>query len=125
MKKAFLLLALLAAGSSLMAQKSGAALLIRPQPLTFITADTTLKSPTLTDLTKMPEASVLKNLTSLRNLNVTPIDETKLIGPMEGYLMPIAVLPGKSNMPVIKLGGNYNMPVWGKPGKKQQITIVP
>ncbi|TFF35753.1 hypothetical protein [Mucilaginibacter psychrotolerans] len=125
MKKAFLLALLLAGAGRLMAQNDlklpGATAL----PLLSITVDTTLQSPTLKQLTQKPDAGMLRKLATLDKFNQTPLTETKLIRQMDEYLMPVAVLSGKSNMPIKKIGGFYTMPVYGTEAKKKLITVAP
>nr|WP_294949765.1 hypothetical protein [uncultured Mucilaginibacter sp.] len=61
----------------------------------------------------------------ITKFNPTPPAENKLIGQMDGYMMPVAVLAGKSNMPVKKIGGFYKMPVVGDDfNKKDKVTLI-
>jgi hypothetical protein len=123
MKKALLFIALLAGTGRLMAQSDLKLPEQVPSPLFQIRVDTTINSPTLKQLTKIPDANTLKKLATLENFDQTP--QTKLIGHMEGYLMPVAMLGGKSNMPVKKIGGFYTMPVAGQDlNKKNSVTLI-
>jgi hypothetical protein len=125
MKKALVLVVLLASAGRLMAQNDLKPKLASPFPLLQITVDTTLLSPTLKQLTKIPDANYLKKLGTLGNFNQTPQAENKLIGHMDGYTMPVVVLAGKSTMPVKKIGGFYKMPVVGDDfNKKSTVTLI-
>ena len=125
MKKALLLAALLAGGSRLMAQNDLKLKQGSPSSSLQIPVDTALLSPTLKQLTKIPDADALKNLSIMGNFNQSPLAETKLNGHIAGYLMPVAVLAGKSNMPVKKIGGFYTMPVVGKDlHQKDKMTLI-
>ncbi|MEO7215141.1 hypothetical protein [Mucilaginibacter sp.] len=125
MKKVLLFVALIAGTGRLMAQNDLKLPEAQLSPLFQIKVDTTLKSPTLKQLTKMADANTLKNLTTLQNFNQNPLAETKLIDATESYTTPVAVLSGRSNMPVKKIGGIYTMPVAGKDAdKKSRATIV-
>jgi hypothetical protein len=125
MKKALLLIVLLVGTGRLMAQSDLKLPEQVPSPLFQIRVDTTINSPTLKQLTKIPDANTLKKLATLENFNQTPLNQTKLIGHMEGYLMPVAMLGGKSNMPVKKIGGFYTMPVAGQDfNKKNSVTLI-
>lgn len=126
MKKAFLLVLLLAGAGRLMAQNDLKLSAATALPFLSITVDTTLQSPTLKQLTQIPDANILKKLATLDKFNQTPLTETKLITQTDAYRMPVAVLGGNSNMPVKKIGGFYTMPVYGtEANKKKLVTIVP
>jgi hypothetical protein len=125
MKKALLCVALLAGTGRLMAQND----LKLPEqvslPLFQIRVDTAINTPTLKQLTKMADTNVLKKLSTLENFNHAPLSETKLIGHMEGYLTPVAMLSGHSKMPVKKLDGFSAMTVAGKDAdKKSGVTLI-
>ncbi|MBD1365349.1 hypothetical protein IDJ77_16150 [Mucilaginibacter sp. ZT4R22] len=125
MKKALLIVALLTGTGRLMAQNDLKLPEQVPSPVFQIRVDTTINSPSLKDLTKLPDANILKKLSTLENFNQTPLTQTKLIGHMEGYLMPVAVLGGKSKMPVKKIDGFYTMPVVGQDfNKKNGVTLI-
>lgn len=125
MKKALLLVVLLAGAGRLLAQNDLKLPGATAMPLLSITVDTTLQSPTLKQLTKIPDANMLKKLATLDKFNQSPLSETKLISQTDEYRMPVAVLSGKSNMPIKKIGGYYTMPVYGTEAKKKLITIAP
>ncbi|RWY49423.1 hypothetical protein [Mucilaginibacter gilvus] len=125
MKKALLFITLLTGTGRLMAQSDLKLPEQVPSPVFQIRVDTTINSPSLKDLTKLPDSNILKKLSTLENFNQTPLTQTKLIGPMEGYMMPVAVLSGKSKMPVKKIDGFYTMPVVGQDfNKKNSVTLI-
>jgi hypothetical protein len=125
MKKALLFIALLAGTGRLMAQNDLKLPEQVPSLVFQIRVDTIINSPTLKQLIKIPDANTLKKLATLENFNQTPLNQTKLIGPTESYMMPVAVLNGKSKMPVKKIGGFYTMPVVGQDfNKKNSVTLI-
>ncbi|OOQ58799.1 hypothetical protein [Mucilaginibacter pedocola] len=125
MKKVLLFAMLLVGSGRLMAQTDMKMPGEKPSPLFYLKTDTTLTSPSVKDWTKLPEANKLKELATLAPFNQAKVDETKLIGPMQGYLTPVAVLQGNSKMPVVKLDGYSKMPVYDKDlNKKNRATIV-
>ena len=125
MKKAMLFIGLLAGTGRLMAQNDLKLPEQVPSPVFQIRVDTTINSPTLKQLTKIPDANILKKLSTLENFNQAPLTATKLIGSTEGYTMPVAVLNGKSKMPVKKIDEFYTMPVVGQDfNKKNSVTLI-
>lgn len=119
MKKSALLLSFVAGTGQLMAQSNYVVpksnLLDKP----FISKiDTTIYTPSLKDLTKLPPANNLGKIYRLENV----VPEAKAISKADGYNMPIVMLSGKSNMPICKLEGIYNMPVVVENPKAKKVT---